>query len=117
MSKINTTWRGALLSVSVVGLLLSAQSIASAQVYRDDPPGSAFESRGIDDEAGLPPGGDHPPNGAYAHVPTRHHRVAHAPAPEPTWGPSSALRDHLGQCWFREGGGGHDLSGYWGPCK
>jgi len=21
-----------------------------------------------------------------------------------------------GMCWTREGGGGHDLSGFWGPC-
>jgi hypothetical protein len=117
--------KGRVLAMSVVCALLAGTTIATAQVYRDDPPGSAFEDRGIDEDNGLAPGEHWSGQGGYqsgygAHASGRGARGAQQQQygdqgfGSSQW--SSAQRDHGNQCWYREGGGGQDLSGYWGPC-
>jgi hypothetical protein len=51
-------------------------------------------------------------------APTRVRHVASAETTQPDTNnnlPGYAARPN-GMCWTREGGGGHDLSGFWGPC-
>jgi hypothetical protein len=110
-------------------LLFGGTTLASAQILRDDPPGSAFQSEGIDEDNGVPPGGEHwSARRSYgSNQTTRAHASARAPrSAEPEYRErssdygsqwSSARGDHPNQCYYREGGGGQDLSGYWGPCQ
>jgi hypothetical protein len=124
MSNKLTASKGSVLIVSAVCMLLSGTTFAAAQVLPDDPPGSAFQTRGIDDDNGVVPGSNpwadqRLGSPRQAHASARRGRAAasdHSESPGDSSQWSTSRADHHGQCWYREGGGGHDLSGYWGPC-
>jgi hypothetical protein len=59
-----------LIIVSATAALLAATSFASAQVRRDDPPGSAFQDKGMLEDGGFAASAEltgHSASGAYAY--------------------------------------------------